>query len=75
MTHNSRIAELLTWKAQTGKPLPRPVDQILALEHAGHVVDLASGDILWAGAGDTFTATVIGDAVGVVVGMEWGWAR
>lgn len=74
MTQNSRIAELLTWKAETGKPLPRPVDQIVALEEAGHLVDLASGDILWAGAGDTFTATVIGDAVAVVMGTERGWA-
>lgn len=69
--HKSRITELLTWKAETGKPLPRPVEEIVALEDAGHLVDLASGNILWDGAGDTFSPTVIGD---LVTGREGRWA-
>jgi hypothetical protein len=50
------------------------VEEIVALEDAGHVVDLASGDILWGGAGDTFSPTVIGEAALIVAAVERGVA-
>jgi hypothetical protein len=72
MTNDPRILELLDWEAATGSPLPRPAAQILALEDAGHVVNLATGDILWneADKPQHWELTVIGEATGVVLALE-----
>ena len=44
-TCDSRAGELLAWSAELGLPLPMPVGEILAIEDAGGVVDLASGEV------------------------------
>jgi hypothetical protein len=59
---NARIVELLTWSAREGMVLPRPAEEIVALEEAGHVVDLESGDILWDAAEWRYESTVVGEA-------------
>ena len=38
-------ADLRAWSELTGRPLPMPADQIVALELAGHVVDLMTGEV------------------------------
>ena len=43
--YDTRAGELLAWEIETGLPLPMPVGEILALEDAGAVVDLASGEV------------------------------
>ncbi len=43
--YDARAGELLAWEAETGLPLPMPVGEILALEDAGAVVDLATGEV------------------------------
>jgi len=72
MTNDPRTLELLDWEAATGAPLPRPAAQILALEDAGHVVNLATGDILWNEADklQQWELTVIGEATSVVLALE-----
>lgn len=45
-----RAAELLELCETAGLALPLPIDAILDLEDAGHVVDLATGEILEDGA-------------------------
>jgi|GEM_PF-6707242 len=72
--NDPRILELLDWAAATGLPLPRPAEEILALEDAGHVVDLATGDILWDAADEPqrITVTVIGEATAIVLAMDAG---
>ena len=37
-------ADLRAWAELTGRPLPMPADQIIALELRGHVVDLYTGE-------------------------------
>jgi len=70
--NDPRILELLDWQAATGLPLPRPAEEILALEDAGHVVNLATGDILWneADKPQRIELTVIGEATFVVLALE-----
>lgn len=72
MTNDPRTLELLDWEAATGSPLPLPAAQILALEDAGHVVNLATGDILWneADKPQRIELTVIGEATSVVLALE-----
>mgnify|MGYP001255408346 FL=1 len=72
--NDPRILELLDWAAATGLPLPRPAEEILALEDAGHVVDLATGDILWEEADkpQRMELTVIGEATAVVLALDAG---
>jgi hypothetical protein len=41
--HEARLAELLAWQRETGKPLPMAADLILWLEDRGFVVDLLTG--------------------------------
>jgi hypothetical protein len=43
VTVDSRLAELLTWRRETGNELPMAADLILWLEDRGFVVDLLSG--------------------------------
>lgn len=61
---DARIGELLALAAAEGLTLPYPPATILRLEDAGHVVDLATGEILL-GEGDQVYAwqwTVAGEA-------------
>lgn len=39
------LIELGAWSKLTGRPLPMPADQIVALELCGHVVDLMTGEV------------------------------
>lgn len=75
MSNDPRILELLDFAAMHGFVLPRPAEEILALEDAGHGVDLASGDILWNLARERVTLTVIGEATAVVYTLEDGEVR
>jgi hypothetical protein len=43
VTVDSRLAELLTWRRETGNELPMAADLILWLEDRGFVVDLLTG--------------------------------
>lgn len=38
-------AELHNWETETGRPLPRPAEQIAALEAHGYIVDLETGQV------------------------------
>ena len=38
-------ADLRAWSELTGRPLPMPADQIIALELRGRVVDLHTGEV------------------------------
>lgn len=68
------VSELLAWEIETGVPLPYPAADIAAMELAGNVVDLETGEIylnerrpmLRARA----TATVIGEATVVLMGLD-----
>lgn len=67
-----RRLELLDWSAMTRRPLPRPASEIVALEDAGHVVDLQTGDIFWheAEKPQQVTLTTIGEATLIVMAMD-----
>lgn len=61
---DARIGELLALAEAEGLTLPYPPAMILRLEDAGHVVDLATGEILL-GEGDRAYAwrwTAVGEA-------------
>lgn len=72
MTTDPRHLELLDWAAMTRHPLPRPAGEIIALEDAGHVVDLLTGDILWheAEQPQRLALTTIGEATLTVMAMD-----
>lgn len=70
VTQDPRRQELLDWITRTGASLPRPADEILALEDAGHGVDLRTGDILWNLATDQVALTVVGEAVAHIEQVE-----
>lgn len=74
MTNASRTLELLDWQAATGLPLPLTAAEILTLEDAGHVVDLATGGILWneADTPQRMELTVVGEATGVLLALADG---
>jgi len=40
---DTRLAELLDWRRETGMELPLPADLILWLEDRGYVVDMLTG--------------------------------
>lgn len=40
---DTRLAELLDWRRETGQELPLPADLILWLEDRGYVVDMLTG--------------------------------
>ena len=64
--NDNRISELEAWCSMTGRRLPMPIQDILALEDEGHVVDLVTGEIIIAGADATFELSVAGEAVVLV---------
>lgn len=72
MTHNQRIAELLSWAAEEGLVLPMPAETIIALEDAGAVVDLRTGAITPGAADHRYRLTVLGEAVAVANGAGAG---
>jgi hypothetical protein len=41
---DTRLAELLDWRRETGQELPLPADLILWLEDRGYVTDLLTGE-------------------------------
>jgi hypothetical protein len=43
VTVDTRLAELLDWRRETGQELPLPADLILWLEDRGYVTDLLTG--------------------------------
>lgn len=61
-----RAFEIVALCEAEGIELPMPVDEILALEDAGHTVDLLTGEVLRNGASWLVEATVIGEATAVV---------
>lgn len=40
---DTRLAELLDWRRETGQELPLPADLILWLEDRGYIVDMLTG--------------------------------
>lgn len=64
--YDTRAGELLAWSAETGLPLPLPIEEILQIEDAGHVVDLESGGVIVDGGAMLVEGTVIGEAWDVV---------
>ncbi len=61
-SREKRVAELRAWAAELGLELPRPAQEIAALEERGHAVDLESGDILWREADARYGLSVAGEA-------------
>lgn len=51
--------------------LPLPIEEIIALEAQGHVVDLITGEIILKGSDQRVALTVIGEAVAVAA-KAWG---
>lgn len=44
--NDPRIEELQSWSKETGLPLPMPVEEIIALEDQGLLVDLETGETI-----------------------------
>lgn len=65
-----RVIELIEWAYREGVNLPRPAAEIVALEEAGHMVDLVSGEVIRNGANDRIALTVVGEATRVVLAVE-----
>jgi hypothetical protein len=57
MNADSRIAELQALALAENITLPYPVDYILFLEDSGRIVDLATGEVIYAGVVATPTAS------------------
>lgn len=60
--YDVRAGELLAFEAETGRALPFSVPEILALEDAGHIVDLQSGIVLVDAAETRIEPTIVADA-------------
>lgn len=65
--YDVRAGELLAWSAEVGKPLPATVEEILAIEDSGGVVDLETGAV-WRNV--TATPTILGEATMIVIQAE-----
>ena len=65
--YDPRAGELLAWEAETGRALPMPAAEIIALEDGGWIVDLDTGAIY---DGVTLELTPYGEAVGVLMTLE-----
>jgi len=65
-----RIDELYALCEAEGLELPLPVDVILELEDAGHVVDLETGHIFTGGAWYTVHMTPVGEATVHLMQLE-----
>ena len=66
-SYDTRAGELLALSAEMGLPLPMPVGEILAIEDAGGVVDLATGEV-WRNV--TISAMPALEAMVVIDAME-----
>lgn len=67
MTIDTRAGELLALAIAEGIDLPMSVDEIIALEDAGHIVDLLTGEVLTS---VTCTPTVLGETWVVLDELE-----
>lgn len=67
---DARIIELVEWAYREGRELPRPAAEIIAIEDAGGVVDLVTGEVIEGGADDRIELTVIGQATAVVMRFD-----
>lgn len=65
-----RVVELLDWAAALGLALPMPAADIVAIEAAGGVVDLVTGEVIEDGASLHVDLTVVGEALAVVLAYE-----
>lgn len=65
--YDVRAGELLAWSAETGIPLPATVEEILAIEDSGGVVDLETGAV-WRNV--TATPTLLGEVTLIVIEAE-----
>lgn len=68
--YDTRAGELLALAAAEGITLPMSVAEILALEDAGHIVDLSSGVVLIDAAETCIEPTVVAEAWAIVDGSE-----
>ncbi len=66
-TYDVRAGELLAWEVETGLSLPASVGEIIAIEDAGGLVDLETGQV-WRNV--TIEATPVLEALIVVVTAE-----
>ncbi len=66
-SYDVRSGELLAWEVETGLSLPLPVGEILAIEDAGGIVDLLSGEV-WHQL--TLVSTPVLEAMVVIDAME-----
>jgi len=68
------VSELLAWEIETGLALPYPAADIAAMELAGNVVDLETGEIYLNERESMLNArvdlSVIGEATGVLMKLE-----
>lgn len=69
-TYDKRAGELLALAAAEGITLPMSVAEILALEDAGHIVDLRSGVVLIDAAETGIEPTVVAEAWAIVSDTE-----
>ena len=69
-SREERVQELVEWATRLGLKLPRPAQEIVALEEQGHAVDLESGDILWNEGEARYGLTVVGEATLHLQGMD-----
>lgn len=67
---DTRAGELLALAIAEGIDLPMPVEEIIAWEDAGHVIDLLTGDILLNSADVRIEPTVVGEAWSIVDTLE-----
>lgn len=67
---DTRVVELLDWAAMLGLVLPMPAAAIVAIEAAGGVVDLVTGEVIEDGASLHVDLTVVGAALAVVLAYE-----
>lgn len=68
--YDARAGELLALAAAEGLRLPYPVADILALEDAGFVVCLLTGELLLNGEAITATPTVWAEVWALLEGVE-----
>ena len=70
--YDKRAIEIHQLCAAEGLSLPRPIEEIIAIEEAGGAVDLCTGQVLPGAADWTVERTVVGDALAVVLAIEEG---
>lgn len=71
MNVDNRIAELEAAAGETGIPLPRPAAEIVALEDAGAIVDLVTGEVIQPVADHAAWLAGLEQAGGGAVRVHW----